>query len=164
LSDPDSVGKKQLRGEALKRRIECLLRAIIYDPDNIGRRSSVSLTKLARQVPCSKTTIYKYQDYIEHVLNDSLFRIERRTGKISTDNLIDLVGRQSKEIEKLKDELAAMHAHHRELYSRLLRSSVELSALVEEQAMVTASTTGRCVFCGEVGKEIGARNVYQFKP
>lgn len=145
---------KQLRGKALKERIRVVLDDVVRDSEIRREKPVISFGDLAKRVPCSKTTLYKYESYVEEILKDNLLRRARRNGKAKASELSKVVDRQVEEIERLTLELDALRRHHAHLYRRLLLSSSDLSSLALDEGMVSSAKSGFCVFCGaEVSAE-----------
>lgn len=154
-----SVRPKQLRGDALKARIVEVVRHHVLDAEGTLNTQHVSPSALASLVPCSKTTILKYQDLIDETLADAGLRLARRTGAAKSEALSDKIHLLKQKIATLENEIAALQAHHVSLYDRLLMGSAELGALVRDDAITDSRKRGSCVLCGGKPPDTGGDNV-----
>lgn len=138
----------QLRGEALKARIQDSVREHVsqmgdrIDPDRI------SMKAIAALVPCSRTTLQKYEAVVGDCLRDLGYRAARRTGEARAEALAYRADLYKQEIVELKAELAALRAHHADLYGRLLMASAPMGSLIRDDAIAASQKTGRCILCG----------------
>lgn len=139
---------KQLRGEELKERISAVLQELVREAELRGEKPTISFGNLAKLIPCSKTTIYKYEDYVEEFIKEIYIYRARRTGNAKATELVKIVDRQYEKIEQLSSELDALRRHHVNLYRRMLLGSSDLSSLVVEEGRVSSAKSGFCVFCG----------------
>jgi hypothetical protein len=139
---------KQLRGAELKERIGSVLQEFVREAELRGEKPTISFGDLAKLIPCSKTTIYKYEGYVEEFIKDTSIYRARRTGSAKASELVKIVDRQYEKIEQLSSELDALRRHHANLYRRMLLGSSDLSSLVLEEGMVSSAKSGFCVFCG----------------
>jgi len=138
----------QLRGEALKARIR---EAVPEHVSQMGDRidpDRVSMKAIAALVPCSRTTLQKYETVVGDALRDLGYRAARRTGDARAEALAHRADIYKQEIVKLKAELAALHTHHADLYGRLLMASAPMGALVHDDAIAISRHNGRCILCG----------------
>lgn len=149
----------QLRGDALKARIRDAVRE---HADEMGSRidpARVSMKAIAAQVPCSRTTLQKYESVVADVLRDLGYRAARRTGDARAEALAHRAELYKQQIDDLKAELAALRAHHVDLYGRLLMASAPMAALVRDDAIAASHRDGLCVLCGGLPPSAEPTNV-----
>jgi hypothetical protein len=153
---------KQLRGNALKIRIVDAIHEYAseqvdaIDPDN------VSMKAIAAGVPCSRTTLLKYDDIVANTLKDIGLRLARRTGDARAGALSDRVDLLRKENDTLKAELAAMRVHHTKLYGLLFTSFEPMAALVKNDVAAILMRDGCCGLCGSEWPTGVPSNVVEF--
>ncbi len=138
----------QLRGDALRARIGEAVREHAQERGARIDPNRVSMKAIAERVPCSRTTLQKYESVVDDALRDLGYRAARRTGEARAEALAHRVELYKDEIAALKAELDALRAHHAELYGRLLMQSVPVAALVRDAAAAASHRDGRCVLCG----------------
>lgn len=139
---------KQLRGQALKDRIFEAVHELISEQGTQVDPSRVSMKAIANQVPCSRTTLLKYEPIVENALKDVGCRLARRTGEVRAEALVHRVELYKEELKELRAELSALRNHHVDIYGRLLMGSGPVSGLIRDSAMVASYRDGRCVLCG----------------
>lgn len=155
---------KQLRGPALEKRIAEAVREYAdgraghFDPDR------VSLKAIAERVPCSRTTLTKYDTLVTNILKDIGCRFARRTGAVTIQALRERNALLQKENEELKANLNALWSHHVEIYGRLLMESTDVAALVRDDAVEASMKASRCVLCGGMPAERKPSNTFPFRP
>ncbi|WP_143526049.1 hypothetical protein [Roseivivax lentus] len=138
----------QLRGEALKARIGDAVRELARDLGDTIDPRRVSMKAIAERVPCSRTTLQRYQDVVDDALRDLGYRAARRTGGARAEALAHRAHLYKEEIAGLKAELEALRAHHADLYVRLLMQSAPVAALFRDDAEAASQREGRCLLCG----------------
>lgn len=138
----------QLRGDALKVRIREAVREHAEDMGDRTDPNRVSMKAIAERVPCSRTTLQKYESVVADALRDLGYRAARRTGDARAEALAHRVELYKQQIDDLKAELAALRAHHADLYGRLLMESAPMAALVRDDAVAASQRDRCCVLCG----------------
>lgn len=138
----------QLRGDALRARIGDAVRELVQDLGDAIDPKNVSMKAIAERVPCSRTTLQRYEAVVADALRDLGYRAARRTGSARAEALAHRAHLYKEEIAALKAELEALRAHHAALYGRLLMQSAPVAALVRDDAVVVSQREGRCVLCG----------------
>lgn len=148
---PNAASKpkaRQLRGEALKARIGDAVREIARDLGDTIDPQRVSMKAIAERVPCSRTTLQRYEGVVDGALRDLGYRAARRTGGARAEALAHRSHLYKEELAALKAELEALRMHHATLYGRLLMQSAPVAALVRGDAVAASQSEGRCVLCG----------------
>ena len=151
VRNPDTGSKPkatQLRGDALKARIREAVREHVEEMSDRIDPDRVSMKAIAEKVPCSRTTLQKYETVVADALRDLGYRAARRTGDARAEALAHRADLYKQQIDDLKAELAALRAHHADLYGRLLMASAPMAALVRDDAVASSQSEGRCVLCG----------------
>lgn len=139
----------QLRGEALRVRIIEAIRLLASADGNVARSpNTISSSKLAALVPCSRTTLARYDSLIQETLADLGSRLRRRTGAAREEALLDKIAFLENEKSELEAELLAVRRHHIDLYDRLMRQSVRVAALFRDDAIDASTKASCCVLCG----------------
>lgn len=152
---------QQLRGEALTQRI---VKAVHEHVEELGDRinpNRVSMKEIAAAVPCSRTTLLKYEAVVANALRDLGYRAARRTGDSRAEALAHRADIYKQEIQDLKAELAALRTHHADIYGRLLMASAPMATLVRSDAVAASHRDGRCVLCGGEPPSIMPTNVHK---
>lgn len=138
----------QLRGDALIARIRKAVREYADEMSDRLDSQRVSMKAIAERVPCSRTTLHKYESVVSDALRDLGYRAARRTGEARAEALAFRSEIYRQEVEALKAELTALRNHHAEIYTILLMHSVPAAALVRDAAIAASHRDGRCVLCG----------------
>lgn len=138
----------QLRGDALIARIRNAVREFVNEMGDRLDPQRVSMKAIAERVPCSRTTIHKYESVVSDALRDFGYRAARRTGEARAEALAFRSELYRQEVEALRAELTALRNHHTELYTRLLMHSMPAAALVREVAIAASHRDGQCILCG----------------
>ena len=128
---------KQLRGEALKSRIVDAVHEYVSEQREFIVPNRISMKSIAAFVPCSRTTLLKYDEIVSHTLRDIELRLARRTGEARSAALSDRVDLLRRQNEALKAELAAMRIHHAKIYGLLYKSLEPMAALVKNEVSRT---------------------------
>ncbi|WP_298914045.1 hypothetical protein [uncultured Roseobacter sp.] len=132
----------------MKVRIEDAVREHARDLGDRIDPKRVSMKAIAERVPCSRTTLLKYETVVADALRDLGYRAARCSGQARTEALAHREELHKEEIAVLKAELAALRSHHAELYGRFLMRSAPVAALVHDEAIAVSQRDGRCVLCG----------------
>lgn len=141
----------QLRGDVLKSRISDIIEQVARDGVGLDKRGMVSMSLLAKMIPCLKTTLYKHVEFVQRTISLYSLQASQRDGSKKWENSRALIDRQAAEIFRLKNELNALRLHHANLYAKLLRSSFELRELVADAATDSSLKDKKCIFCGAEG-------------
>lgn len=153
---------KQLRGDALKARIVETVHELVSELGNHGNPSHISMKAIAARVPCSRTTLLRYDSFVARILEDVDLRLARRTGDVRAKALEDRVELLRQEAAALKAELNALRAHHVNLYGRLLMSSTPVASLARDDAITISQRDGRCLLCGGPPTTDESNNIVDF--
>ena len=136
--------KKQLRGEALKSGIELCLTQLADDNEKYVYNAS----ELSKRVGCSRTTLNKYQDFIDEVLgrmnaekrlkrdHPLLEQYQYRIEQLEADN------------KELQMELNALREHHASIYTTLQMQSVDAALLLRPVVQNESRKAKSCILCG----------------
>jgi hypothetical protein len=138
----------QLRGDALKARIGEAVSELARELGDRIDPQRVSMKAVAERVPCSRTTLQKYETVVSISLRELGYRAASRTGKARAEALAHRTYLYKEEVAALKAELGALRAHHAEIYGRLLMQSLPVAALMRDDAVAYSHRDGRCLLCG----------------
>jgi hypothetical protein len=152
---------KQLRGEALKSRIVDAIHEYVSEQREVIDPKRISMKSIAAFVPCSRTTLLKYDDIVSNTLRDIGLRLARRTGEARSVALSDRVDFLRKQNEELKNELDALRIHHAKIYGQLYKNLEPMAALVKDEAGKILTRDGRCCLCGSVWPDEVQTNVVE---
>lgn len=156
-----STTKNQLRGNALRARIVETVRKYVAEQNGSIDPDRISMKAIAARVPCSRTTLLKYDDIVTNTLRDIGMRLARRTGEARVEVLLDRVDLLKKENADLKAEIRAVRIHHVQLYERLLMESASLAALVRTIGTTASKLQERCILCGGEPPAVHSDNVVE---
>lgn len=140
----------QLRGNSLKARIGEAVREYAREMEDRIDPQRISMKAIAKRVPCSRTSLQKYEAVVADALRDLGYRAARRTGEARAEALAHRAELYKQEVGELRAELAALRAHHADLYGRLLMASAPMAALARDDVIAASQRNGRCVLCGGV--------------
>ncbi|NSY41625.1 TetR/AcrR family transcriptional regulator [Leisingera sp. ANG59] len=143
-----SPKRRQLRGEALKRRIIEETRKLVEEQ---GRSDKVSMKEIARRSGCSTTTLHrleKDEELVSRTLMDFKIRLRKRDGRATVENLRDQIASLKDRIGALTTERDALLAQRADLFERILMSSTPVQALLRDDAVGLSTAEGACILCG----------------
>lgn len=143
----------QLRGKALKKRIAEAVREHVAASGGRTNLKRVAMLDVARRVPCSPTTLHKYEreeGLVSLVLADLKIRLRTKGGQAQVEALNDQISLLKKRIDELKSEKEALLVDRAEIFDRLLMASAPVSELVRADAVAASQRAGRCILCGGV--------------
>lgn len=123
------AGKRpQVRGDALQERIGAVMRVLAAQAQNEGKKYVYNASEVARLVPTTRKSLAKHGGHVASVLQELDGRRRMATGEATAEHLRDQVGYLKEQIADRDKKIAALRAHHIELYKRFHEHSLDASS------------------------------------
>jgi predicted RNase H-like nuclease (RuvC/YqgF family) len=142
------TGKRQLRGEALERRIEAVIRELAAEAKRAGESFTYNATKVAGQVPTTRKTLRAHDDLVEKVIADLDARRRMVDGNATVEHLREQNARLKEQIEEREKTILALRSHCANIYERLHANSIEAAHLIRPIVEAESTNAGHCILCG----------------
>lgn len=145
--------KSQIRGEALEKRIEAVIRQLAHESQQAGKKYVYNATRTAEAVPTTRRTLAKYEALVARVIDDLYARRRMVTGGAALEHMRDQISYLKEQIAVRDQTINALRAHHVDLYRRFHAYSLDAELLIRPILEWESEEAGRCLFCGtEVDK------------
>lgn len=142
------TNKRQLRGEALERRIKAAIHELAAEAKRAGTSFTYNATKVAEQVPTTRKTLRAHDDLVERVLTDLDARRRMVDGNATVEHLRELNSRLREQVEDRDKTISVLRSHCVDIYQRLLANSIEAANLIRPIVEAESSNVGHCLLCG----------------
>lgn len=142
------TGNRQLRGEALERRIEAVIRELAAEAKRAGKGFTYNATKVAEQVPTTRKTLRSHDELVESVLADLDARRRMVDGNATIEHLREQNALLKEKIEDREKTILALRSHFANIYERLHANSIEAAHLIRPIVEAESSHAGHCLLCG----------------
>ena len=142
------TGKRQLRGEALERRIEAVIRELASEAKRAGESFTYNASKVAEQVPTTRKTLRAHDDLVESVLADLDARRRMVDGNATVEHLREQNALLKERIEAREKTILALRSHCANIYERLHANSIEAAHLIRPIIDAESANAGHCLLCG----------------
>ncbi len=141
--------KRQLRGEALERRIEAVIRELAAEAKRACEGFTYNASKVAEQVPTTRKTLRAHDDLVESVLADLDARRRMVDGNATVEHLREHNARLKEQIEEREKTIIALRSHCANIYERLHANSIEAAHLIRPIVEAGSANAGHCLLCGK---------------
>ena len=162
-----SKTNQQLRGEALQRRIEAVIRALAAKAMKAGVQYEYNASEIARIVPTTRKSLAKHGELVALILLDLDARRRMATGEVTAEHLRDQVAYLKEQIAGRDKIIAALRAHHIDIYKRFHEHSLDAELLIRPILQKESEEAGACLLCGgkadSSGRSKQTSNVLQLK-
>lgn len=145
---------QQLRGEALRKRIEATIRSLAAQAQKAGVQYVYNASEVSRMVPTTRKSLAKHGELVARTLHDLDARRRMVTGEVTAEHLRDQVAYLKEQIAGRDKMIAALRAHHIDLYKRFHDHSIEASLLIRPILEVESSEAGQCILCNRQIEEM----------
>lgn len=142
------TGKRQLRGEALERRIEAVIREMASEAKRAGESFTYNASKVAEQVPTTRKTLRAHDDLVERVITDLEARRRMVDGNATVEHLREQNARLKEQIEGRDKTISGLRSHYADIFERLHANSIEAAHLIRPIVEAESSNAGHCLLCG----------------
>lgn len=139
--------RPQLRGAALQRRIETVIRELADASTKAGQPYTYNATHVAKQVPTTRKTLRGHDVLVERVLDDLNARRRMVDGNATIEHLREHIEHLKDKIEEHKKVVLSLRSHHVDIYERLYSHSVEAAHLISPIIGDESREAGRCILC-----------------
>lgn len=140
--------KQQLRGEALQGRIEAVIRALAAKAKKAGMQYEYNASETARIVPTTRKSLAKHGEIVSRILQDLDARRRMATGEVTAEHLRDQVAYLKEQIAGRDKTIAALRAHHIDIYKRFHEHSLDAELLIRPILQKESEEADGCVLCG----------------
>lgn len=151
-------GKPQLRGAALEKRIETVIRDLAAQSQASGKEYVYNASKVAKLVPTTRKTLGKHDNVVERLLKDIDARRRMVTGDATMELMRDKIEYLKEQIAERDKMISSLRAHHIEIYRRFYMHSLDAEILIRPILELECEEAGECLFCGAKSD-----NIEQFK-
>ena len=138
---------QQLRGEALRQRIEAVIRALAAKAQQADVQYVYNASEVARMVPTTRKSLAKHEEAVALILQDLDARRRMATGEVTAEHLRDQVAYLKEQIAVRDKMILALRAHHIDLYKRFHEHSLEAALLIRPILEMESSEAGQCILC-----------------
>lgn len=147
--------RRQLRGEALEKRIEGVIRELAAQAQKAGKEYVYNASQVAREVPTTRKTLAKHDEIVAHVLKDLEARRRMSTGDATVEHLREQIGYLKEQIAERDKVISGLRAHHVDIYERFHAHSFEAELLIRPILEKESEEAGACLFCGTKTDKMG---------
>lgn len=137
----------QIRGAVLRDRIAAVISDLATEFEGADGAKCITMQLIAERVPCSRSSLYNHFEFVRSMIEKCVVGNPRRGRSITTKRLNGRIAWQRKEIDRLRDENLSLRRHHVQLYAVLMKSSANLTDLIELDSF-TPVDSPICVLCG----------------
>lgn len=148
--------RKQLRGEALERRVETVVRELAAQAQQEGKEYVYNASQVARLVPTTRRTLNKHGDFVETLLQDLAARRRMVTGEATAEHLREQVAHLKEQIAERDKVILSLRMHHVDIYQRFHAHSMEAELLIRPILESESEEAGQCLFCGTKTEALGS--------
>ena len=153
-----SETKQQLRGEALQNLIEMVIRELAANAKKSGVKYEYNASATARMVPTTRKSLAKHGEIVARILRDLDARRRMATGEVTAEHLRDQVAYLKEQIAGRDKTIAALRAHHIDIYKRFHEHSLDAELLIRPILHKESEETGECILCGANAEPLGKSN------
>ncbi|WP_225765270.1 hypothetical protein [Stenotrophomonas sp. Marseille-Q4652] len=143
-----SKTSQQLRGEALRERIEAVIRGLAAKARKAGVQYEYNASEIARMVPTTRKSLAKHGELVAFILLDLDARRRMATGEATAEHLRDQVAYLKEKIAGRDKIIAALRAHHIDIYKRFHEHSLDAELLIRPILHKESEEAGGCILCG----------------
>lgn len=140
--------KRQLRGVALEKRIETVIRNFAVQAQQSGRKYVFNASQIARGVPTTRKTLARHNELLTRVLDDLGARRRMVTGEATVEHLREQLTYLTDQLAERDKMVNALRAHHIEIYQRFHANSMEAALLIRPVLEKENAEAGKCLLCG----------------
>ncbi|SEP07528.1 hypothetical protein [Aquisalimonas asiatica] len=140
--------RPQLRGEALKRRIEAVIRELAAKARRSGKEYVYNASQAANAVPTTRKTLAKHEELVARVLEDLEARRRMVTGDATAEHLRENIAYLKEQIAERDRTIDSLRAHHVDIYQRFYAHSLDAEILIRPILEKESEQAGKCLFCG----------------
>ncbi|MCZ8318802.1 MAG: hypothetical protein O9303_08315 [Silanimonas sp.] len=142
------IARQQLRGEALQVRIEAVIREAASAAARSGKSYRYNASDISRRVPTTRKSLAKHEELVARVLQDLDARRRMVTGEATVEHLRDHVAYLREQVSIRDQMIAALRAHHIDIYKRFHEHSLEAELLIRPILHKESAELGACILCG----------------
>lgn len=145
--------RKQLRGDALARRIKEVIKDSSAEAAKNGRPFVYNASKVAKLVPASRTTLRRYDRVISAALQSLKAGRRSSSGEARSASDRAEVERLRHRLSELERELIAIRRHHVMIYRQFQLYSVDVTPMIRPIIETECREADHCTFCGSQWRE-----------
>lgn len=140
--------KRQLRGEALQKRIEEVIRDLADESKRAGKNFIYNATKVAERVPTTRKTLRSHDELIERILAE--LKAQRRLvdGNATVEHLREQIAYLKEQIEERDRAILSLRSYHADMFERLHSNSIKAANLIRPILEKESADAGHCLLCG----------------
>lgn len=140
--------RPQLRGEALERRIEAVIRELAAQAHQAGKQYVYNASQTAKAVPTTRKTLAKHDELVARVLKDLEARRRMATGDATVEHLREQIAYLKEQIAERDKTIRSLRGHHVDIYQRFYAHSLDAELLIRPILEKEGEEAGECLFCG----------------
>lgn len=138
---------QQLRGEALEKRIEAVIREQALATLKTGAEYIYNASRIARIVPTTRKSLAKHGVLVARVLEDLNARRRMSNGEATAEHLSEQIAYLRDKIAEKDKTIAALRSHHIEIYRRFHEHSIEAEILIRPILEKESDEAQECLLC-----------------
>lgn len=142
------IPKPQLRGEALEKRIEVVIREMASEAQQAGEQYVYNASRVASLVPTTRKSLAKHSQFVSRILKELEARRRMTTGDATVEHLREQIGYLKEQISYRDKTISGLRAHHIDIYQRFHAYSLEAELLIRPILESECKEAGECLFCG----------------
>jgi hypothetical protein len=113
-----------------------------------GVQYEYNASEIARMVPTTRKSLAKHGELVALILLDLDARRRMATGEVTAEHLRDQVAYLKEQIAGRDKIIAALRAHHIEIYKRFHEHSLDAELLIRPILQKESEEAGACLLCG----------------
>lgn len=142
------AGGTHVRGQKLRDKIVETIRVRAGQAASRGERYVYNASEIARDLGIARSTLLRNESVVTTALAEIQARRRYRDGSASIEALKEGNALLQETVKSKDAEIAQLHRHLAELYGRLIRHSVDVSAVFRGYAVDASQMSGHCILCG----------------
>ncbi len=140
--------KKQLRGEALQKRIGVVIKEHHTQATKDGVNYIYNATHVAKDVPTTRKTLSKHDDFIDNVIRALKVKRRTSTGNATIEFLRERIKSLKEDLSEKDKIISALRHNHLDIFKILHENSIDAQNLVRPIIEKESKELGTCILCG----------------
>jgi hypothetical protein len=143
----DLTAKGQVRGNALKKRIEAVIKELAEKSLSTNNLYVYNATKVAEAVPTTRKTLARYEELVAKTLDDIDARRRMTNGNATVEILKSQLNILKEKLKDQEKQLDSYREHHIYIYKQLHAHSLNFGLLIRPGYERLSLEAGKCLFC-----------------
>lgn len=135
------MSKVQLRGKKLQEHIRECLKSLAANAKAQGKEYKYNASELQRVSGVSRVSLNKYEEFIDHVLEELEATKKIEHGQAGIQHLLERIERLEEENRQLSVEALALREQHVRIFDVLYSQSIDAAILVKAELDKTTGSS-----------------------